>query len=95
MDFLQLFFDVFTATQNDKDITEIIVYIIGNIAATKNKWRVFYMQRDFHNIIFSFMKYAMKNEDNLILHRRICWCLSNFTRDYISSKQNKGSSQLH
>lgn len=52
------------------------------------------MQRDFHNTIFGYLKFAPKNQENLILHRRICWCLSNFTRDYVSVQQNKGSTQI-
>ncbi|KAL4481256.1 hypothetical protein ABPG73_016269 [Tetrahymena malaccensis] len=93
-DLLQLLFDIFDASKTQRDITEIMLYTIGNIAATRNQWRIFFMQRNFHNTILDYLKFAPKNEENLLLHRRICWCLSNFTRDYVSVQQNNGQSQI-
>ncbi|KAL4498558.1 hypothetical protein ABPG72_019676 [Tetrahymena utriculariae] len=93
-DLLQTLFDIFNASKTQRDIIEIMLFTIGNIAATRNQWRIFFMQHDFHNIIFNYLKYAPKNQENLLLHRRICWCLSNFTRDYVSLQQNNGSSQI-
>ncbi|EAR97340.3 hypothetical protein TTHERM_00338210 (macronuclear) [Tetrahymena thermophila SB210] len=93
-DLLQTLFDIFDATKTERDITEIMLYTIGNIAATRNQWRIFFMQRDFHNTILNYLKYAPKNQENILLHRRICWCLSNFTRDYVSVQQNNGQSQI-
>lgn len=89
---LPTIFDIFDATKTERDFAEIMIYIIGNLIPASSTWRIYFMGKNFHNIILSYLKFALKNEENLILHRRICWCLSNLARDYYDAIQHKGSS---
>lgn len=86
---LPVIFDIFAATKTERDIAEIMIYTIGNLTPASPSWRIYFMSKDFHNIILSYLKFAPKTPENLILHRRICWCVSNLSRDYFDSMQNK------